>query len=157
MTPTPRRANRFARSPGFTLFELLVVLMLAGLLLAIVAPRLDGTLETLELRSAAREVNGALRQARAQAQREGAPVPWTIDIHERRFWIGDVSSARGHSLDGRIAISLYTAERDVLSRDRGAILFFPDGTSSGGEIRLAMGQRHIDIHVNWLTGRSRIL
>ena len=142
---------------GFTLFELLVVLVIAGLLLALVAPRLDGTLQTLELRSAARDVNTALRYARAQAQRAGEPVPLTIDIGQNRFWVGGPAAERGKNLDSRIDVTLFTAEHAVVSAERGSILFFPDGTSSGGEIRLALGGRHIDIHVNWLTGRSRIL
>lgn len=134
-----------------------MVLMLAGLLLALAAPRIEGTLETLELRSAAREVNGALRQTRARAQAAGEPVHWTMDIAQKRHWIGDPADHAGRTLDGRIDLTLHTAERDVLGQDRAAIVFFPDGTSSGGEIRLALGERHIDIHVNWLTGRSRIL
>jgi len=142
---------------GFTLFELLVVLVIAGILLAIVVPRLDGTLETLELRSAAREVHGALRQTRALAQVAGEPVPWTLDVRENRFWIGSEGDRRGKALDPRIALSLYTAEQTVITEDRASILFYPDGTASGGEIRLALGDRHIDIHVNWLTGRSRVL
>jgi general secretion pathway protein H len=152
-----RRAEHRFGPRGFTLFELLVVLVLAGLLLTIVAPRLEGTLETLELRSAAREVNGALRQARARAQVAGEPVPWTLDVRENRFWIGATGEQQGKVLDSRIALTLYTAEQAVITQDRGAILFYPDGTASGGEVRLALGDRHIDIHVNWLTGRSRIL
>lgn len=154
MTP---RAAASIRARGFTLFELLVVLVLAGLLLAIVAPRLEGTLETLELRSAARDVNAALRQTRARAQAVGEPVPWTLDIHENRFWIGDSANQHGTAIDSRIALSLYTAEQDVITQARGTIFFYPDGTASGGEVRLAIGDRHIDVHINWLTGRSRIL
>jgi len=151
------RALPPGQARGFTLLELLVVLVLAGLLLALVAPRLTGTLETLQLRSAVREVHSGLRQARAHAQSSGAPVSWVLDIRENRYGFGDQAQGRGGTLDARIQLELYTAEGAVIDRQRGAIVFYPDGSASGGEIRLALGERHMDIHVNWLTGRSHIL
>ena len=41
-------------------------------------------------------------------------------------------------------------------RAAGAIRFFRDGTSSGGEILLTLNKRRARISVNWLTGEARL-
>jgi general secretion pathway protein H len=56
-----------------------------------------------------------------------------------------------------MAISLVTA-RSELDTDRvGKIRFFPDGTSTGGRITLARGERKYGVDINWLTGQVVIL
>ena len=35
----------------------------------------------------------------------------------------------------------------------GAIYFFPDGSSSGGEIDFAAGQARVAVTIDWFTGR----
>ncbi len=57
----------------------------------------------------------------------------------------------------RSSIKLFTAQRDVVNENVGAIRFFPDGGSNGGRITLAAGERKFDVDVDWLTGRVAIL
>jgi general secretion pathway protein H len=64
---------------------------------------------------------------------------------------------RQYPLPDNMAISLVTA-RSELDTDRvGKIRFFPDGTSTGGRITLARGERKYGVDINWLTGQVVIL
>ena len=65
--------------------------------------------------------------------------------------------ARVHRLPERIELKLYTAQRDLVNDNVGAIRFFPDGGSDGGRITLTAGTRKYDVDVDWLTGRVAIL
>jgi hypothetical protein len=53
-------------------------------------------------------------------------------------------------------MSLITTGVEALSAARGAILFFPDGSSTGGGVRLEPARLQgetIVVSVDWLTGR----
>jgi general secretion pathway protein H len=65
---------------GFTLFELLVVLTLVGLIAALVAPKLGGTYNRLHLRTAARDLAAVMRYARSQAVTRGRSIQ--VSYHE---------------------------------------------------------------------------
>ncbi|HEY5765230.1 MAG TPA: prepilin-type N-terminal cleavage/methylation domain-containing protein, partial [Candidatus Deferrimicrobiaceae bacterium] len=54
-SPRPRSGSK-----GFTLLELIIVLFLAALVAALVAPSFSGTLESARLRSGAAEIRAAL-------------------------------------------------------------------------------------------------
>ena len=42
------------------------------------------------------------------------------------------------------------------SDKRGAIRFYPDGSSTGGRITVSSGERKFLVDVDWLTGRVSI-
>lgn len=150
-------AGRVARS-GFTLVEVLVVLAIAGLMLAVTPPLLSGALPGLELKGAARRTASALRLTRELAIAEGRPAAWMIDIANNAYRID--GRGRDGRLPGGIALELVAAADEMASETQGAIRFFPDGTSTGGRVILKRGEpgreRGYQVGVNWLTGRVLI-
>ncbi len=66
MSPPPRSVS----GKGFTLLELLVVLVIVGLLAGVVAPRLMGALTGMNLKTEAKKVAASLRYARSRAASE---------------------------------------------------------------------------------------
>ena len=61
-----------------------------------------------------------------------------------------------HSLPRELELKLYTAQQEVASERKGAIRFYPDGSSTGGRITVASGERKFLVDVDWLTGRVTI-
>ena len=95
----------------------------------------------------------ALRLARAQAIARNADVVLAIDADRRLLESPAMPPTR---IDADIAIAMTVAAPERRGRGTGAIRFFPDGTSSGGDIILTLGARHARIEANWLTGDARL-
>ena len=146
---------RTATSPagtesGFTLFELLVVLAILGLTVTLAVPAFQRVMPGLELKAAARSVAATLREAHGLAVSSNREVAVTIDVAGHTMGLG---SARPiEQLDPRFALSLYTATDELVSGSAGNIRFYPDGTSTGGRVRVVYGERQYDVLVNWITG-----
>ncbi len=135
---------------GFTLIELLVVLLIMGALITLAPAAFHNIAPGLEMKAAAREVAGAMRQARGQAIRDNREAVVLIDTERNVYRLGQ--DARVHALNPAFQVSLVTAASEQLDDTRGRIRFFPDGTSTGGRVTLSRNDRKFDITVDWLTG-----
>lgn len=159
VTLTPRRAARrmSIRSGqarrGFTLVELLVVLAIAALAMAAVPSLFSAAMPGLEMKSAARRTLTSLRLTRELAIRQGTDLALIVDVEERRL---DVPGHRSLSLPKRLELRLEAAEREMIDEQRGAIRFFPDGSSTGGRILISLGDSGYQVGVTWLTGRVQL-
>ena len=142
-------------STGVTLLELMIVLVLMALVAAVTIPLFGSGVSTTELRSAARELAAGLRLARGQAISQRSEAMLELDVAARRFTVPP--DPRVHPLPAGIELKLFTAQRDLVSDNVGAIRFYPDGGSNGGRVTLAAGERKYDVDVDWLTGRVAIL
>lgn len=65
---------------GFTLIELIIVLILLSVATALVAPRLTGSLDRMNAESTARRISSALRFARSHAVTEKIPYLAIFDM-----------------------------------------------------------------------------
>jgi general secretion pathway protein H len=131
---------------GFTLIEMLVVLAILALVMAVMTPMLAGSRSRAELDAAAHELASALRETRSLAIREGRSESFVIAARRFRAAGGPL-----RPLAPGLALALATARGDAVPA--GAIRFFADGSSSGGELIVASGGRRSYVTVDWLTGR----
>ena len=116
---------------GFTLLELMVVLMIASLMLAIIPPVLSGAGITTELRGSARQVAAGLRSARNHAITKKEQALLTVNLAERQFTVTGDKRTGYLPDDDAIKIQLYTAQSELVDEEIGQIRFFPDGSSNG--------------------------
>ena len=79
-------------SRGFTLMELVIVMVIMSLILAFVGPRVAKSLGGLSIKSSAKKVAGALRHAKSQAVNSGRMSSVIFDNREKKRLI--VVSAR---------------------------------------------------------------
>jgi general secretion pathway protein H len=138
---------------GFTLIEMIVVLVVLGLMLGLIVTRGPMHSTRVEIDAATRDLVGALRLARAQAIAQNRPVALLIDPASRAYW--SVGSAP-RSLPGSVEIAVQTPLEDSDGHRRASVAFAPDGSSSGGAITLAEGTHRVRVGVDWLTGRISI-
>jgi general secretion pathway protein H len=143
-----------ARQAGFTLLEVLVVVAVIGLALGLVAQRGPARSPSLEAREAAGEVALALRQARGLAIATNRRVTFVLDVARHAYRIGD---GPVRPLPPAIDLAMTAASGEAgESRTASGIGFSPDGSSSGGRIRVAAGSVRRLVAVDWLTGRVTV-
>jgi general secretion pathway protein H len=139
---------------GFTLLEMLLVLVIAAAGYALVVRFTSGGVSGAELKSAARAVAAGLRDARGTAIATQETAALTLDLEARRFEVS--GGGRARALPPRLELKLYTAQAEIKDERRGSIRFYPDGSSTGGRVTLGSGERRLLVDVDWLTGRVTI-
>lgn len=145
--------KRLHRTGGFTLLELLAVLVVMATVVVAVVPALVGT-SGAEVEAAARTLAAGLRRVRSQAIRNHRPQSLVLDVERRSFRLSFETHDR--SLPEGVELKMVTAREALASGERGAIRFFPNGGSSGGQITVAGAAREIVLDVDWLSGRVRM-
>jgi general secretion pathway protein H len=143
------------KTSAFTLIELMVVLAIAGLIMALVPPMLSNVIPGTQVKSAARHLAAGLKLTRDKAITSREETVLTLDMEHNTYAIADTEKQL--DLPDDTVLTLTTAETEMLTETRGSIRFFADGSSTGGQIRLAYRQSEYLVDVNWLTGQVSIL
>jgi general secretion pathway protein H len=115
---------------------MIVVIVIMALVAGLVLVRQPWHSAGLNTDATLRALTNALQLARSRAIAQDRDV--TV-----------VTTADGFSVDGGPRWALPAAE----ALSPAAVVFTPDGGSTGGTIVLAAGVRRITVSVNWLTGR----
>ncbi|HEY0178511.1 MAG TPA: GspH/FimT family pseudopilin [Dokdonella sp.] len=147
--PVPGAARRAHAARGFTLIELMAVIVLLAIALTTVTFSFSKSLQSARIRGASRDLVAALRYTRGQAIVKGQQEVLTLDLNNNSYQApgkGAVSLPKG------MRLGLTTAETEVTGNNVGGIRFFADGSSTGGHISVFQGQREWRINVAWLTG-----
>ena len=142
-----------ARDAGFSLLETLVVFVILGLALSTLAAAMRQGRAT-SITAMRTEVLTLLATARSQAILESRPA--TVEIDVRNKTLGLKGTENNLQLPPVFELFATVGQETIRNGALGAILFLPDGSSSGGQIVLedtARNQR-VTIVTNWLTGIS---
>ena len=149
------------RARGYTLVELMIVIVILGLVAAVVVPQFGGTYQEGLLRAASRELVTILNLSYSEAVSSNREHRVQVDLGEQRYWleardlasgrfkpVTDVPGAMG-AIDRRLTmkvrsvgdtnpsaggrISLGGGLRNAAAN---TFYFYPDGTATGREIEL---------------------
>jgi type II secretion system protein H len=113
---------------GFTLIEVLIVLILMGIVIGMVAPRLTRGLEQTRAQRAASVVAADLQLAHSMAARQRRPVQVNVNAGQRRIRVQDYTGATVYNE------RLLTSEFGIssMTTSQAGIVVYPTGLASNG-------------------------
>ncbi|MCF8129973.1 MAG: GspH/FimT family pseudopilin [Deltaproteobacteria bacterium] len=162
---------------GFSLIELLVVLVLISVFSAFVGVNVAGSLGNMGLKTVSKRVAASLRYARSRAITESIPYVALLDLNQNRLTIKPESSTSetkqgaddftSNSEENNTKLYALPKEvkfKDTLAFDGSesdsrffAIVFMPSGCSSGGTIFLENNRkRQSTIKIDFITGKVQV-
>ncbi|PQZ87601.1 MULTISPECIES: type II secretion system protein [Pseudomonas] len=129
---------------GFTLLEMLVVIVLISIAAGLVGFGLQQGLKAAKQRQAVGDIVAALRSTRARAIVSGQTASTVFDLQALSF---QAPGRPAKHWPADLQVTLHTAEQAG-----SAVEFYADGSSTGGNLLLADGTRRWRIDIGWLTG-----
>ncbi len=163
-----KQRHNFAK--GFTLIELMIIIVLLGVMLTLIIPRL-GEIGDANLKRSARHLTGTIRYLRDESQARKEVFRLRFDVQGGRFWTevmtlstdqtGSVEFTRFQSEIGTEgSLAGKTTFRDVQVAghpDDPYIQFTPDGWVENAAIHLRDGdERDFTLFVNPLMGSTEL-
>ena len=135
---------------GYTLLELLIVIAILALMTGLTVTHLSGSREGPRFEAAVRDIAATLRLTRSTALTEGHAVAFWMDVGKKQYGF-DGSAVKAVTQDG-VSLTAYSAREEQLQEDEARIVFFPDGSATGGIIVLEARNRHASLNIDWMTG-----
>lgn len=129
---------------GFSLIELLMVLLLVGIMAGVAGPPIGRFLDSLEFKKQTSKIMATIRYARLKAVTEGKYLVMTATEGEE---------ALGLNLSGAVneVRPLELAEEATLEIDPLELVFSPEGYATPGTLVLTSGERSETIFIDPLT------
>jgi type II secretion system protein H len=174
--------SRIRHARGFSLVELMVVIVLISIMTALIVPEMRGTFADATLRSGARKLVDALTLANSRAVSLGQVHRVRFDeangkyvlergarSGERAFVeVDDVSTAKG-ALDDSVKLQIRKTDladapdlapliHEAEPQSRQTISFYADGSADGADILLR--DRHgfeLRLNISRITGRIEVM
>ncbi|MCK5541759.1 MAG: prepilin-type N-terminal cleavage/methylation domain-containing protein [Desulfobacterales bacterium] len=170
--PGLRLTNR-----GFTLLELLVVLIIISLMAVLVAPNLAGFLSGMNLKTAAKKISAALRYAQSRAISEKVTCTAYFDFEKSMLFVLTVGGlpdeidpklsdkdtaktekAKTYYLPDGIRFEKCILQEDEFDSGIFKIVFFPGGGNTGGAVILVDDrEKKCKISVDFITGGVKLI
>ena len=154
---------------GFTLLELLIVLLIIGILSSVVVTRMGGNADNLRLKTDVLKVAAALRHARSKAVSENRTAQAVFQTEDSNLIITmvggkemDCFSSQTDALDRSPEILLTyqlhsgnlikSQPHDDQEEKELEVFFYPNGSTSGSSLFLTNQEKSYQLLVNELTG-----
>ncbi len=136
-------------SRGFTLIEMIVVLVILAITTAVVAPRVGSSWKKLEDSEFLQEFADTIRRARLFAINSGGPVSFRINGAERVYGMEDPPRK---VIPENVEVFSEHLQREAATGDF-LITFYPDGSMVGNDVDITFDHvRTFRISINPLFG-----
>ena len=147
--------SNFSRHQGFTLVELLVVLVISLTVISLSTVAYNKLSTNAYLKSSARHVAASLRYARNYAIANSTQAVMRIDLKDRSYTYS--GNKKHFKFKDNIDLKVYSASKFNHNSKSAEIRFAPDGSSSGGRVTLSgRNNKAYVIYVDWLTGQVSV-
>ena len=161
------RAGNSSRAVGFTLLELVVVMLILVAMLGLVLPEASSVFVRNDLRTSSRRLAGAVAYARSQAMLERVEQELTLDLDANFFWTNPVEDSDNsevdeptskQALEGDVRfLGVKKANDEQVNSGQVALRFQPKGLVEPAVIHLAgSGERVQTIFIKTFNGRCVI-
>jgi type II secretion system protein H len=144
---------------GFTLIELMFVAVVLTVLAALAASRMRRSFDALSGELAAREMLSLMYLARARAIGEGSDYGVRITPGENSYYLVRRADSGGAAFDripGRWGVP-HRLPRDIdYKGGEQVVTFYPDGTASPAQLRLAARDQVLTLIVDPIQGEGRL-
>jgi prepilin-type N-terminal cleavage/methylation domain-containing protein len=147
------------REAGFTLLELMIVVIVMALVLSVSYPALSRGTTALHLRATGRDILNAFRYAREKAVTEQTGMKIRVDREKQALFLTDDldEGNRAYFLPGDVKIERVAQNGSEIVNGPLVIRFLPNGSSEDAEILLKSSTgSFLRIISDQVTGGARI-
>tara|TARA_B100000686_G_scaffold43481_1_gene45699 strand:- start:359 stop:847 length:489 start_codon:yes stop_codon:yes gene_type:complete len=129
----------FLNIRGFTLLELIIVLILIALIAGLTTPYLMATLDRVKGEASVKRIATLFRAARSKAVSEKVPYSFNANMENNQYWLINMETEETssiHKLDKTIKIFEFSDKEETITDGIFNIFFYPQGNTSGGTLFL---------------------
>lgn len=132
---------------GFTLIEIIIVLVIVGIIAGVTIPRFAGSFETIKFRKAMSDIVSFLRESRTASMSTGKTKTVTIDLRKGFFWNDDKKI-----LILPPQMETFTDKADAGNERTKHFTFYPNGTAIHEKLGFICDKMTAVLHVDPLGG-----
>ena len=135
------------RESGFTLIEMVSVLVLIGLFLGLVTPFVMTTLDRIQADSSVRKMTSMMASARSQAVATKTSLVFQGNLDKNQYWVMDPKTEESSEiieLDRMIQLREFDDGEKSYRDGIFSVTFYPLGSTSGGTILLEPSDANVD-------------
>ena len=125
------------------------MIVLIAIAVTAVSMSVSKSLSSARVRAVSRDLVAALRYTRGQAIVKGQQKTLDVDLQALTY---TAPGKDAQKFPEGVEIRVLTAAQEQRSDKQVGIRFFPDGSSTGGNITVVSGTREWRVNVGWLTG-----
>lgn len=132
-----KTGNEFGE-PGFTLLELLIVLLIISITLGFMAPAFRKTFQDIQLNSSAQDIVSLSRYAQERAIVENTALRLNIDAENGTYWLTQKEQDKDifNKLAGSFSRQYSLAEGLKIETEGNVVDFYPDGEIGHMKIKI---------------------
>jgi prepilin-type N-terminal cleavage/methylation domain-containing protein len=150
--------KKIRQMEGFTLLELVVVILVLSLVAGISLPAMMRGRTAFQLRASGREVVNLFRYAREKAISEQMPLKVVVDRGQQNLVLSDEfgGNARSTRLPNHVTIARLFLEGREVQNEALTIRFLPNGSAEEAQVELRADGSSLRVITDPLTGGARI-